>query len=139
MPGQSVSQERIMKNNQFVNDMGKFVVLFVLAVAGLLAIGLLLYGLLGYIDDTPDNPQRVLAALLIMSLPVAYLVGRREGQAHSAGVDRGINIKVGAQRQTAPAKAVTPPPGAQPSWQSLVPAPVDIRIQQAHDDDVVVL
>lgn len=129
-----------MKNNQFVNDMGKFVGLFVLAVAGLLAIGLLLYGLLGYIDDAADNPHRVLAALLIMSLPVAYLVGRREGQAHSAGVDRGINIKVGAQRQAAPTKVVTPPPaGAQPSWQSLVPAPVDIRIQQAHDDDVVVL
>jgi hypothetical protein len=125
--------------NQFVNDMGKFVGLFVLALVGLVAIGLLLYGLLGYIDDA-QNPHRVLSVLLIMSLPVAYIVGRREGQAHSAGVDRGINIKIGAQRQPAPAKVIAPAPaGAQPSWQSLVPPPVDIRIQQAHDDDLVML
>ena len=123
--------------NQYLNELSRFVGIFILIVAGLAAIGLVLYGLLGYFGEA-HSLHRLIATGLIMLLPVAYWLGHREGRAHREGIERGIALKVGAQRQTAPAKIIAPPP-QQPTWQSIVPPPVDIRIQQAHDDDVVVL
>lgn len=126
-------------NNKYLNEMTRFIGIFIMIIIALLAIAALIYGLLGYIDDTPDNPQRIVATLLLILLPIAYLLGRREGKAHREGVERGVNIKIGAARPPAPARIITPSPAGVPQWQSIVPPSVDINIKQSREDDVVVL
>jgi hypothetical protein len=133
-----------MKKNN-LDEMWRFMGIFIAVLIALAVIALLIYGLIGYIDDTPGNPHRLLATLLTMLLPVAYIVGRREGKAHREGVERGIGLKVSAQRPAAAAPKPGlsgAPPGAasaSPRWQGVVPPDVDIKVRQAKDDDVIVL
>lgn len=117
--------------NEFVNDLQRFLGLFILALLGISAVSAILYGLLGYFDG---QAHRLIAVALLMLLPVAYWLGRRESRAHRDGVERGIGLKVAAQTRPAP-QPTRPLP---PAWQDVLPATVDIQIKQP-DSDVVIL
>ena len=96
-----------MKRNQWLDDMAKFVGLVVIAVviAGILIA--VVYGLLGYFDD---NGRRLLATVLIFAVFGAFLLGLQIGKAHVKGVERGLDLKIGARERTQ-----AKPSAAQPS------------------------
>jgi hypothetical protein len=96
-----------MKRNQYLDDMAKFVGLFVivLVIAGMVIA--LVYGLLGYLSD---NGRRLLATALIFAVFGAFLLGLQVGKAHVKGVERGLDLKLGAKE-----RAQTRPVAAQPA------------------------
>ena len=85
------------KHQEYFYEMAKFVGLVVLAV---IVIGLLIgltYGLLGYLSD---NGRRLLATALIFAVLGAFVLGLQIGKAHVKGVERGIDLKIGAHDRT---------------------------------------
>ena len=96
-----------MKRNQYLDDMAKFVGLFVIVavIAGIVIA--LVYGLLGYLSD---NGRRLLATGLIFTVFGAFLLGLQVGKAHVRGVERGLDLKLGAKE-----RAQARPVAAQPS------------------------
>ena len=100
------------KNKEFFDDMAKFVGLCVIAV---IVIGLLIglvYGLLGYLSD---NGRRLLATALIFAVPGAYLMGLQYAKSHRAGIERGLDLKLGGRERIQQA--------ARPSVTQLTPTP----------------
>ncbi len=97
-----------MKRNQYLDDMAKFVGLFVivLVVAGIVIA--LVYGLLGYVSD---NGRRLLATGLIFAVFGAFLLGLQIGKAHVRGVERGLDLKLSA-KERAQTRPVAPQPSA---------------------------
>ncbi len=98
-----------MKRNQWLDDMAKFVGLVVIAlvIAGVLIV--LVYGLLGYFDD---NGRRILATGLIFGLFGTFLLGLQIGKAHVKGVERGLDLKIGARERTHAARPAVAQPAA---------------------------
>ncbi len=96
-----------MKRNQYLDDMAKFVGLFVIAVVIAGIVIALVYGLLGYLSD---NGRRLLATGLIFTVFGAFLLGLQVGKAHVRGVERGLDLKLGAKE-----RAQARPVAAQPS------------------------
>ncbi len=96
-----------MKRNQYLDDMAKFVGLFVivLVIAGMVIA--LVYGLLGYLSD---NGRRLLATGLFFAVFGAFLLGLQVGRAHVRGVERGLDLKLGAKE-----RAQARPAAAQPA------------------------
>jgi hypothetical protein len=124
--------------HEFINNMQLFVGLLLLAFIAVAAVAAVIYGLLGYAGP---QAHRIIATVLVMILPAAYWLGRREGKAHSDGFDHGVKAKVAAQTRSTAAPSAMPQtarPGLAPTWQDILPAPVDIQIKQA-DSDVVIL
>jgi hypothetical protein len=123
-----------MKRNQYLDDMAKFVGLFVMFVIGAALLIGLVYGLLGYFDD---NGRRVLATGLIFAVLGAFLLGLQVGKAHMKGVERGLDLKLGGRER---AQQITRPTAAQPSpavrFDDLLPKvqPGAIIVQRRDDD-----
>jgi hypothetical protein len=123
------------KHQQFFDEMTKFVGLFVLAVivAGL-CIGLA-YGLLGYLSD---NGRRLLATALIFAVPGAYLMGLQVAKSHRAGIERGLDLKLGGReraQQAARPSLVQPTPTPAQRFDDLLPKVTSAAIVQRNDND----
>jgi hypothetical protein len=116
------------KHQQFFDEMTKFVGLFVLAVivAGLCIA--LAYGLLGYLSD---NGRRLLATALIFAVPGAYLMGLQVAKSHRAGIERGLDLKLGGRER---AQQVTRPSLTQ-RFDDLLPKVTSAAIVQRNDND----
>ena len=84
------------KHQEFFDDMAKFIGLVVIAVAvgGILIA--IVYGLLGYLSD---NGRRLLATGLFFTVFGAFLLGLQVGRAHVRGVERGLDLKLGAKER----------------------------------------
>ncbi len=84
------------KNQEFFDDMAKFegLVVIVLVVAGIVIA--LVYWLLGYLSD---NGRRLLATGLFFAVFGAFLLGLQVGRAHVKGVERGLDLKLGAKER----------------------------------------
>ncbi len=85
-----------MKRNQYLDDKAKFVGLFVIALVITGIAIALVYGLLGYLSD---NGRRLLATGLIFAVFGAFLLGLQIGKAHVKGVERGLDLKIGARER----------------------------------------
>lgn len=108
-----------MKRHEFLDDMAKFVGLFVIIVITGGIIMAVVYGLLGYFDD---NGRRLLATALIFAVLGAFLLGLQIGKAHVKGVERGIDMKIGARERTQPAvRPVVAQPTAAQRFDDLLP------------------
>jgi hypothetical protein len=120
------------KHQQFFDDMAKFVGLFVIAVivAGL-AIGLV-YGLLGYLSD---NGRRLLATGLIFAVLGAFVLGLQIGKAHVKGVERGLDLKLGAKERAQAARAIVAQPSTAQRFDDLLPRVGSAAIVQRRDED----
>ena len=124
------------KHQQLFDDMAKFVGLFVIAVivAGLV-IGLT-YGLLGYLSD---NGRRLLATALIFAVPGAYLMGWQVAKSHRAGIERGLDLKLGGRERAQQAGAQRMPAVMQPTpaqrFDDLLPKVQSAAIVQRNDND----
>jgi hypothetical protein len=98
-----------MKRHEFIDDMAKFVGLFVIIVIAVGIVVVVVYGLLGYFDD---NGRRLLATVLIFAVLGAFLLGLQIGKAHVKGVERGIDLKLGGRER---AQQITRPVVTQPT------------------------
>jgi hypothetical protein len=97
-----------MKRNQYLDDMAKFVGLFVIVLVIAGTVIALVYGLLGYLSD---NGRRLLATGLFFAVFGAFLLGLQVGRAHVRGVERGLDLKLGA-KERAQARPVAVQPAA---------------------------
>ncbi len=105
-----------------------FVTVALVAAALIVAI---VYALIG--SFTAQGIHLLATALifvLLFGLPLAYALGVREGKAHRAGMEHGIDLKLGAreravQRTTEPDPSVRPMLPAKslerPDWESIRP------------------
>jgi hypothetical protein len=112
------------KNSDLFDEIFRFVGMFIAGTVVLLLVSGIIFGLLGYIDDKPNNPHRILATLLILLLFVAYWLGHREGKAHRAGMERGIDLKVNAlqrPRQVLSMRPADPTPSPAEHYNALLP------------------
>jgi len=121
-----------MKRHQYLDDMAKFVGLFVMFVIGAAVLVGLVYGLLGYFDD---NGRRVLATGLIFGLFGAFLLGLQVGKAHVKGVERGLDLKLGAKERAQAARPIAAQPSAAARYDDLLPKVQGAIIVQRRDDD----
>ena len=128
------------KHQQFFDDMAKFVGLFVIAVivAGLVIV--LTYGLLGYLSD---NGRRLLATVLVFAVPGAYLMGLQVAKSHRAGIERGLDLKLGGRERAQQTGAqrmlgVTQPTPAQ-RFDDLLPKVQSAAIVQRNDKSPIEL
>ena len=126
------------KHHEFLDDMAKFVGLCVLAV---IVVGLLIglvYGLLGYLSD---NGRRLLATALIFAVPGAYLMGWQYAKSHRAGIERGLDLKLGGRERIQQAGAQRMPSVTQPMptpaqrFDDLLPKVQSAVIVQRSDND----
>jgi hypothetical protein len=95
------------KHQEYFDDMTKFVGLFVIIVIAVGVVIAMVYGLLGYLSDTG---RRFLATGLIFAVFGAFLLGLQIGKAHVRGVERGLDLRLGAKE-----RARTRPVAAQPT------------------------
>ena len=104
-----------MKNKREVAFMWLgFFITIVVVVGGIV---LLIYGLLGYFDY---NQLRMIAEALIFALPAGVWLGLRIGREHSKGVEKGIDMKIGAASKMKAATQPQPKPAAQ-DYSALLP------------------
>lgn len=122
-----------MKRNQFLDDMAKFVGLFVIVIITSGILIAVVYGLLGYFDD---NGRRLLATALIFAVLGAFVLGLQVGKAHVKGVERGIDLKLGGREraQQIARPTVTHPTAAQ-RFDDLLPTVNRAVIVTRQDDD----
>jgi hypothetical protein len=125
-----------MKHNQTLNDLALFVGLFVMVIVIGGIVVAVVYGLLGYFDDAG---RRWLATALIFAVAGAFVLGLQVGKAHVKGVERGLDLKLGAKeraqqaaRSVSGAMVTTPPAAAR--FDDLLPQ-VGAAIVQRRDDD----
>ena len=98
-----------MKRHQYLDDMAKFVGLFVMfAVGAALLIGLV-YGLIGNLSKRGIH---ILATALVFGVVGAFLLGLQIGKAHVKGVERGLDLKIGARERTQAKPTAAQPPAA---------------------------
>jgi hypothetical protein len=120
----------MMKRDQWLDDMARFVGMFVLAAITAGVMVAVVYGLLGYFDD---NGRRVIATALVFAVLGAFLLGLQVGKAHVKGVERGIDLKLGgrerAQQITRP--AVTAQPSAAARFDDILPKVGSMQIIDA--------
>lgn len=123
-----------MKRDQWLDDMARFVGLFMIIV---IAVGILIavvYGLLGYFDD---NGRRLLATALIFAVVGAFVLGLQVGKAHVKGVERGIDLKLGAKERVQAARPMLAQPATAQRFDDLLPKVLPgAAIVMRHDDDV---
>jgi hypothetical protein len=112
------------KGKEIGNEIARFVGMFVLGALFLIGVILLVYGVLGNLTDTG---RHILATALIFLIPIAYVLGLREGKAHRSGLERGIDLKLGAreraQARPSPAQPMTGTSTPARSWDELLPRP----------------
>ncbi len=122
-----------MKRNQYLDDMAKFVGLFVIV----LVVGGLLFGLVyGLIGNLSERGIHLLATTLVFGLLGAFLLGLQVGKAHVKGVERGLDLKISARErtQTTARPVVTTPTSAQ-RFEDLLPQVKRAAIVTRQDDD----
>lgn len=98
-----------MKQNQWLDDMAKFVGLFVIVIVTSGILIAVVYGLMGYFDD---NGRRLLATALVFAVLGAFVLGLQVGKAHVKGVERGLDLKLGGRERVQRISRTVP---AQPS------------------------
>lgn len=122
-----------MKRNQYLDDMAKFVGLFVMFVIVAAALIGLVYGLIGNLSERGIH---ILATALVFGALGAFLLGLQVGKAHVKGVERGLDLKLGGRER---AQQIARPTLAQPSpaqrYDDLLPKVQGAIIVQRRDDD----
>lgn len=111
-------------------------------VIGAVIIGLaalLIYIILGSFSDAG---RHWFGVVMVFAVLAAYALGLREGKAHRAGIERGVDIKVAAFERTHRVGAIhesprpAPSAAAAPDWNALLPPRMDAaRIVTRHADD----
>ena len=97
--------------NEFLMYVG--LVVIVLAVGGLLV-----WGVYTVIGTLTDNGRHWLAVGLVFAVPLAYALGLQVAKSHKAGIERGLDLKIGAaQRQSTVKPTVQPTPKVSPAAQ----------------------
>lgn len=107
-----------MKRNQYLDDLAKFVGLFVIIVITVGIVAAVVYGLLGYFDD---NGRRLLATALVFGLLGSFLLGLQIGKAHVKGVERGLDLKLGAKERAQAKPVITAQPSTAQRYDDLLP------------------
>lgn len=108
---------------KYLDDMAKFVGLFVIALLIGGAIVAAVYFVLG---SFTDQGRHWLATALVFGVPGAYLLGLQVAKSHKAGLQHGIDLKIGARERMK--QVTTPAAMPQPSapareWDQLLPRP----------------
>ena len=122
------------KHQEFFDDMAKGVGLFVIAAVIVVILIALVYDLLGYFND---NGRRLIATALVFGVFGAFVLGLQVGKAHVKGVERGLDLRLGAKeraQQVARPVVTTQPTAAR--YDDLLPkVPSTAVIVQRRDDD----
>ncbi len=125
---------------KYLDDMAKFVGVFVIALLIGGAIVAAVYFVLG---SFTDQGRHWLATALVFGVPGAYLLGLQVAKSHKAGLQHGIDLKLGAKER---AQQAARPSVAQPmsttsaitparSWDELLPRPEQGAIIVARSDN----
>ncbi len=107
-----------MKNKREVAFMWLgFLITIAVVVGGVI---LLIYWVLGNFEY---NQLRMIAEALIFALPAGVWLGLRIGREHSKGVEKGIDMKIGAasKMKAATAQPAQPPKPAAADYNALLP------------------
>jgi hypothetical protein len=123
------------KHQEFFDDMAKGVGLFVIAAVIVVLLIALVYGLLGYFDD---NGRRLIATALVFGVFGAFVLGLQVGKAHVKGVERGLDLKLGAKERAQQVTRPVMPVPAQPAarYDDLLPKVQGAVIVPRRDDDI---
>lgn len=89
-----------------------------LIVIALIIGGLLVWAIYSVIGTLTDNGRHWLAVGLVFAVPLAYALGLQVAKSHKAGIERGLDLKIGAaQRQSTVKPTVQPTPKVSPAAQ----------------------
>jgi hypothetical protein len=91
--------------NEFLMFVGLTVIVLVIG-------GAIVYGVYAVIGELTNEGRHILATGLVFAVVLAYLLGLQVARSHRAGIERGLDLKIGArERQQAVTRpAVTPGP-----------------------------
>ena len=115
--------------NEFLMIVG--LVVIVLIIGGAIVLGV--YAVIG---ELTNEGRHILATGLVFAVPLAYLLGLQVAKSHKAGVERGIDLKIGARERAAARPAVTPGPviSAAARFDDVLPQVTRAQIVMRTDD-----
>ena len=98
--------------------------------------GTIVYGVYAVIGELTNEGRHILATGLVFAVIVAYLLGLQVAKSHRAGVERGLDLKIGARERAATRPAVTPGPmvSAAARFDDVLPQVTRAQIVMRTDD-----
>jgi hypothetical protein len=95
----------------------EFLMFVGLAVIVLLIGGAIVWGVYGVIGELTNEGRHILATGLVFAVPGAYALGLQIAKSHRAGIERGLDMKIGARErvQQSARPTVTPGPVVSPA------------------------
>ena len=79
-----------------------------LAVAGLVIVGAIVLAVYAVIGAMTDSGRHLLATALVFAVPLAYVLGLQVAKSHRRGIERGLDLKLGARERAAHATKQSP-------------------------------
>jgi hypothetical protein len=123
-------------NTELKRVRNEFLMIVGLVVIVLVIGGAIVYGVYTVIGELTDAGRHWLATGLIFAVPTAYLLGLQVARSHRAGVERGLDLKIGARERVATKPVVTPGPviSAAARFDDVLPQVTRAQIVMRTDD-----
>ncbi len=99
---------------KFINEFSR---LLGMAILALLIVGGVIAGVYLVIGEFTDEGRHWYATALTFAVPIAYAIGLQYAKSHRAGLERGIDLKLGA-RERAQQRPITATPATPSAAQS---------------------
>ncbi len=104
---------------QFRDELARFIGLVLMGFGVIAVVAAVVYGLIGNLSETGIH---ILATALVFAVPGAYALGLQQAKSHRAGIERGLDLKLGAkERAQQAARPTVQQPTAAARFDDLLP------------------